>query len=225
MSKRILGMVTVLVLAILLAGCGGGAKGEGTGGQSGADLSEQKNVARTALKDYFQISRDFSKGEFDSDQQFKRELKARYEKITTGQLLKDFYRFVDEGNIQSDYFISAFMQDVNCRVKDISITKNSPDAIEGEAAVTNKYEFSSMSDDLESPNFVKDNKVVNVTQDKFTGLVRRYNPVGINSNRREAFCFRLVREGGAWKFDKLDNIILETELTELQSWDGKKVDL
>lgn len=133
----------------------------------------------------------------------------------TAQLLPKFNRFVQEGNIQSDYYLSAFLTEVNCRVKEIRILDSSLNVIVSEAVVNNDYEFSSMVDNFESPSFIKDNKVVGMTQEKFAGVIRKYNPTGIKSAQILKYSFKLVKEGQAWKFAQLEEETVQTKLLEL----------
>ncbi len=225
--KTVVILGSVLVIAALLTGCWPNPKPPEPEPAQTAGENGQKTdgTAENALEQYFQIAIDFSKGEFESDAVFKKELKARYQKIMTGPLLEKFYQFVDEGNIQSDYYISTFMQEVNSRIKEITIPSRTAESIEAETTVNNNYEFSAMFDDFESPTFIRDNKVAGLNQEKFTELVRQYNPTGITSNQVEKYSFTLVREGQDWKFSRLDHRTEETRLLELQAWDGQKISL
>lgn len=225
MRKTFLIFCSMLVMIILFAGCRTNS-GKPLAEQSpGGNFKEQENIAANALEDYFQIALDFSKGEYDADEVFKKELKERYRKIMTGELLEQYANFVDEGNIQSDYYISAFMQEVNSQVKKVKILNSSSGTIEAEAEVNNHYEFSAMFDDFGSSTFIEDNRVVNLTQDKFTELVHQYNPTGIAANQVKKYSCKLIKEGQAWKFTKLECRIEDTELIELHTWNGKKISL
>ncbi|PKM46752.1 MAG: hypothetical protein CVV03_05040 [Firmicutes bacterium HGW-Firmicutes-8] len=227
MKKKMLFFCSVLSIVILLAGCmtGGDGQNKGVGQDAAPNAREQESLAQNALEDYFQVALDFSKGDYTSDTTFKKELKARYQKIMTGKLLETFYEFIDDGSIQSDYFVSAFFHEVNSQIKEIKITGQTPDTISGEADVNDDYEFSAMSDDFESPTFIDDNKVVNITQDKFNELIRQNNPIGITSNQARKYSFILVREDGTWKFKELEGVTEVTKLLEMQAQDGKKVSL
>ncbi len=223
MRKAVLVLCSLLVLGVFMIGCGADEKEQGRA--PGNKAGELEAIALNALKEYFQIAIDFSEGEFDSDEVYKKQLKARYRKIFTGPLLEEFYRFVDDGSIESDYFLSAFSPEVNCKIKEIRILNSSENTLEAEAVVNNDYEFSAIADDFESPTFVKDNKVSGMTQDKFSQLIREYNPIGITSAQVKKYSFVLVKDGEVWKFKKLDQQVEETKLLELQGWDGQKVTL
>ncbi len=222
MRRAVLYLGLLLVVGMILTGCG---KQKTEPGQVPVNKAELEATARKALQEYFQIAMDFSQGEYESDEVYKKNLKTRYRELFTGAMLQELYRFVDDGSIESDYFLSAFLPEVNCKIKEIKILSSSEGSIEAEAIVNNEYEFSSMADDFESPTFVKDNRVVGMTQDEFSDLIRQYNPIGISSTQVKKYSYTLVKDNDVWKFKKLDQQVEETRLIELQGWDGQKISL